>query len=115
MVGLAASALLKNLEQAIAQYGERVEVAIAYLQHQQQKRKIENPVGYLYEAIVSGWALSVSQTTPILPEGFNEWSDQVRAQGLVIASMMIDGIHHVLHAKNRWLPTIQMMQEKFER
>jgi len=98
-VGMEAAALPRNLRRAIAQYGERVEGAIAYLQHQQQKRRIENPVGYLYEAIVSGWNLSVTQTSSILPDGFNAWFNQARQDGRVLAAMVIDGVHHTLHVQ----------------
>jgi len=112
-VGLEASALPKNLRRAIAQHGERVEGAIAYLQYQQQKRTIENPVGYLYEAIVSGWTLPVSQSPSIVPPGFNEWFNKARERGLVLASMMISGTHHVLHFEKGWLPTMQLMQDNW--
>ncbi|MEP1079565.1 hypothetical protein NDI52_29590 [Leptolyngbya sp. PL-A3] len=37
--------------------------AIADLQHQKQQRKIENLVGYLYEAIVCGWNLPDAHTS----------------------------------------------------
>jgi len=110
-VGLEASALPRNLRRAIAQYPERVEGAIAYLQHQQQKRRIENPVGYLYEAIVSGWTLTVLQTPSIVPPGFNEWFNKARAEGLVVAAMAIDGVHHTLHREMGWIPTVQLIEE----
>ncbi|MEP1080043.1 hypothetical protein NDI52_32270 [Leptolyngbya sp. PL-A3] len=110
-VGLDSSALPRNLRGAIAQYPERVEGAIAYLQHQQQKRKIENPVGYLYEAIGSGWNLPVSETSSIVPQGFNEWFNEARSQGLVVAAMAIDGIHYTLHTQKGWIPTVQLMQQ----
>jgi hypothetical protein len=110
-VGMDSSALPRNLKRAIAQHSERVKGAIAYLQHQQQKRTIENPVGYLYEAIVSGWALPVSQTPAIVPHGFNEWFNGARAQGLVMAAMAIDGVHHTLHREMGWMPTVQLMEE----
>ncbi|MBD2153095.1 hypothetical protein [Leptolyngbya sp. FACHB-16] len=110
-VGLEASALPRNLRRAIAQYPEQVEGAIAYLQHQQQKRRIENPVGYLYEAIVSGWVFSTPQSISVLPQGFKEWFDRARIQGVVVAAMVIDGVHHTLHAQRGWIPTMQLMQE----
>ncbi|MBD2153087.1 hypothetical protein [Leptolyngbya sp. FACHB-16] len=108
---MGASASPKNLRRAIAQYPGRVEGAIAYLQHQQEKRKIENPVGYLYEAICSGWALPVSHASAIVPQGFNEWFNRARAEGLVVAAMTIEGVHHTLHAQRGWMPTVQLMQE----
>ncbi|MEP1079572.1 hypothetical protein NDI52_29625 [Leptolyngbya sp. PL-A3] len=84
---------------------------ITYLQQQQQKRKIENLVGYLYEAIVSGWNLPASQTSSIVPQGFNEWFNGARAQGLVLAAIASDGVHYTLHIQQGWIPTTQLMQE----
>jgi hypothetical protein len=103
-----------SLKQAIIQFPERVKVkeAIAYLQHQQQKRQIQNPMGYLYEAIVSGWNLSIARPISIsmLPEGFNEWFDEMKRQGQVAAAMTIDGVHHTLHNQQGWVPTEQLMR-----
>ncbi|MBD2153098.1 hypothetical protein [Leptolyngbya sp. FACHB-16] len=111
-VGLDASALPRNLRRAIAQHPGRIRGAIAYLQHHQQKRKIENPVGYLYEAIVYEWTLPVSQSLSIVPHGFNEWFNRARAEGLVVAAMAIDGVHHTLHTQKGWVPTMQLIHNK---
>jgi hypothetical protein len=108
---LGLTSLPKNLRRAISQYPEQVEGAIAYLQHQQEKRRIENPVGYLYEAIVSGWTLPVSQNPSIVPPAFSEWFNRARVEGLVVAAMVIDGVHHTLHSQQGWMPTVQLMQE----
>jgi hypothetical protein len=104
--------LPNSLKQAIVQFPERVKEAIAYLQHQQQKRQIQNPIGYLYEAIVSGWNLSIARPISIsmLPEGFNEWFDEMKRQGQVAAAMTIDGVHHTLHNQQGWVPTEQLMR-----
>jgi len=104
--------LPNSLKQAIVQFPERVKEAIAYLQHQQQKRQIQNPMGYLYEAIVSGWNLSIARPISIsmLPEGFNEWFDEMKRQGQVAAAMTIDGVHHTLHNQQGWVPTEQLMR-----
>jgi pyruvoyl-dependent arginine decarboxylase (PvlArgDC) len=58
------------LRKAISQFPDRVQTAIFYLKHQQQ-RQIHNLVGYLYEAIQSEWNLTVEQSS-IVPMGFNE-------------------------------------------
>jgi hypothetical protein len=104
--------LPNSLKQAIIQFPERVKEAIAYLQYQQQKRQIQNPIGYLYEAIVSGWNLSIARPISIsmLPEGFNEWFDEMKRQGQVAAAMTIDGVHHTLHNQQGWVPTEQLMR-----
>jgi hypothetical protein len=83
---------------------------IDYLKHQQSKRAIANPVGYLYQAIVSGWDLSIAQPSG-LPDGFNQWFKQMKAQGLVLAAMMDNGIHYTLHRDLDWMPTQQLMQQ----
>jgi hypothetical protein len=59
-----------TLKRAIAQYPERVEGVIQYFKQQQQRRKIENPIGYLYTAIVEGWQLSVASERSAVPQGF---------------------------------------------
>lgn len=108
-VGLDSSVLPKNLRRAIAQYPEQVERAIAYLQHQQQKRRIENPVGYLYEAIVSNWGIAVIPSG--VPVGFNEWFNWAKKQGQVLAATTVEGVHHTLHTQRGWLPTAELMRE----
>ena len=96
-------------KKAIVQFPNRVQPAIDYLNHQQQKRQINNPVGYLYQAIVEGWNLQVKKNS-ILPKGFNEWFEQMKHQGLVVAAMTIDGIHHTLHIQQEWVPTAELME-----
>jgi hypothetical protein len=106
-----ASPLPKSLKAAIAQFPDRVPAAIAYLQHQQQHHAIRNPTGYLHQAIIQGWNLSIaSSPTPPLPTGFNVWFDWAQAQGWVLAATTIDGIHHTLHVQQGWIPTEQLMQ-----
>jgi hypothetical protein len=99
-----------NLRRAITQYPERVKGAIGYLKQQQQKHRIDNPVGYLYEAIVQGWSGTVEKDS-ILPDGFNEWFESMKKQGLVLAAMAIDGIHHTWDVQLGWVPTKQLMQK----
>jgi hypothetical protein len=98
------------LKKAISQFPDRVQSAISYLKHQQQKRQIHNPVGYLYEAISSGWNLRVDQS-PTVPMGFSQWFNQAKAQGLVVAAMTINGIHYTLHVQQGWLPTAKLMKD----
>lgn len=109
---IAPEALSSSLKGAIAQYPERVRGAIDYLKFQQGRRFIQNPVGYLYEAIVSGWNLSTpSLSVSAPPAGFNEWFDRAKTQGWVVAAMTIDGVHHTLHTQQGWIPTEQLMQK----
>jgi hypothetical protein len=116
----ASSPLPTALKRAIAQFPDRVQTAIDYLSHQQQKRQIKNPVGYLYEAIVEGWNLVVPQATLAssakqhVPDDFSEWFDQMKAQGLVVAATTIEGVHHTLHMQQGWVPTQQLMSEAQE-
>lgn len=113
----AGSPLPTALKRAIAQSPDRVKPAIDYLSHQQQKRPINNSVGYLYQAIVEGWNLVVPQAIlavsakQYIPDGFNEWFDQMKEQGLVVAATTIDGVHHTLHVIEGWQPTQQLMQK----
>ena len=103
-----------SLSIAITQFPERVQPAISYLKHQQQQRRrqVQNPSGYLYEAITANWALSLPATAePSIPVGFKDWFDQAKRQGWVVAAMMIDRVHHTLHAQRGWLPTEQLMQQ----
>ena len=104
------SALPKSLMKAMRRYRDRVKPAISYLQYQQQRQVIENPVGYLYEALTEGWDLSIPQVGAAVPIGFRQWFDQARAQGLVLAAMAIDGMHHTLHIEKGWVPTERLMQ-----
>ena len=104
------SALPKSLVRAMRGYRDRVRPAISYLQYQQQRQVIENPVGYLYEALTEGWDLSVPQAGSAVPIGFSQWFDQAKAQGLVLAAMAIDGVHHTLHTEQGWIPTERLMQ-----
>jgi hypothetical protein len=100
------------LKKVIAQFPNRVQAALSYLNQQQQKRPIKNPAGYLYEAIIQGWSLSASEPSgTVTPAGFTQWFDQARAQGLVIGATTINGVHHTLHAEHEWIPTTQMMQK----
>ena len=70
-------------------------------------------VGYLYEAIAAGWKLTIPQPSVSgVLIGFRTWFDQAKAQGLVLAAMTIDGVHHTLHAVQGWLPTSYLMQSK---
>jgi len=104
------SALPKSLVRVMRGYRDRVRPAIAYLQYQQQRRAIENPLGYLYQALTEGWELSVSQAGSAVPIGFTHWFDQAQAQGLVLAAMAIGGVHHTLHIEKGWIQTEQLMQ-----
>ena len=92
--------------QANARFPDRVLEAIDYLNYQQQRRHIHNPVGYLYEAIVQKWKLHDSKlSADILPAGFSQWFNEARAEGRVLAAMMINEIHHTLHIDKGWVPT----------
>ena len=109
-IGLApGSPLPKPLVKAMRGYRDRVRPAIAYLQYQQQRQSIENPVGYLYQALTEGWDLSVPQAGAAVPIGFSQWFDQAKAQSLVLAAMAINGVHHTLHIEKGWMPTAQLM------
>jgi hypothetical protein len=89
-----------------------VKPAIAYLQHQQQKRQIKNPVGYLYEALVQGWELNIAEASrAIVPASFSQWFDRARAKGLVLAATTIEGVHHTLHIQQGWIPTVEAMRK----
>ncbi len=98
-----------SLQHAIAQFPARVKPAIAYLQHQQQKRKIQNPIGYLYTAIIQAWELTIPAA--IVPVGFKEWFDGAKAKGEVVAAMAIDGVHYTLHLEQGWVPTVTLMRQ----
>ena len=104
------SALPKSLVRGMRRYRDRVKPAIAYLQYQQQRQVIENPVGYLYQALTEGWDLSIPQAGAVAPIGDRQWFDQAKAQGLVLAAMAIDGVHHTLHVEKGWMPTERLMQ-----
>ncbi len=98
------------LKEASERFPDRVKPAITYLRQQQQKRQIKNPVGYLYEAIVQGWELSIAESCEaIVPAGFSQWFERARAQGLVIAATTIDRVHYTLHVKRGWIPTSKIM------
>jgi hypothetical protein len=104
------SPLPPALQRAITQYPHRVQPAIQYLKHQQQKRTIQNPAGYLYQAIVEGWEVQSSESLGIVPECFHAWFNRAKAAGLVIAATTIDGTHHTLHVQQGWVQTHQLMQ-----
>lgn len=104
------SSLPASLKDAIAQFPDRVQPAIAYLQHQRQRRSLQNPMGYLYKAITVGWDLIISEPS-VTPFGFNKWFEWAKMQGWVIAATAIDNVHHTLHVQRGWLPTEQIMQE----
>jgi hypothetical protein len=109
---IAPEPLSSSLRGAITQFPERVRGAIEYLRFQQGRRSIHHPVGYLYEAIVSGWNLSTpSPSVSAPPAGFNEWFDRAKTQSWVVAAMTIDGVHHTLHTQQGWVPTEQLMQK----
>lgn len=100
------------LKQAILGFPDRVQAAILYLRYQQQQRQIQNPTGYLYQAIVAGWDLTIPKSSAsIVPAGFSKWFDWAKAQGWVIAATIIGSTHYTLHIKRGWLPTEQVMQE----
>ena len=100
-----------SLRGAVARFPDRVLEAIDYLHYQRQRRHIHNPVGYLYEAIASGWKLAIPQpSTPELPAGFGQWFEEARDKGQVLAAMAIGGIHHTLHVELGWIPTAHGMQ-----
>ncbi len=98
------------LTKAVSEFPERVQPAIAYLRQQQQRHPIQNPVGYLYRAIVEGWNLP-QPSDAATPAGFREWFDQAKAQGLVIAATIIDGVHQTLQVQQGWMPTVQVMRQ----
>lgn len=105
------SSLPASIKGAIARFPDRVQAAISFLQHQQQKRQIQNPMGYFYQTLVSGWDLSIPQTSAyIIPADFSKWFDWAKMQGWVIAATTINGVHHTLHSQQGWIPTKQVMQ-----
>ncbi|PSB14329.1 hypothetical protein C7B65_26585 [Phormidesmis priestleyi ULC007] len=59
------------LTTAVSEFPDRVQPAIVYLRHQQQRRAIQNPVGYLYRAIVEGWNLP-QPSDAATPAGFRD-------------------------------------------
>ena len=100
-----------SLRAVVSEFPDRVQPSIVYLRHQQQRRAIQNPVGYLYRAIVEGWNLPKSADAAT-PAGFRDWFDQAKAQGLVIAATIIGGVHQTLQVKQGWMPTVQAMQQQ---
>ncbi len=99
------------LRAAVSEFPDRVQPAIVYLRHQ-QRRAIQNPVGYLYQAIVEGWNLPLPQPAEtVMPAGFREWFDWAKATGLAIAATVMEGVHQTLHVENGWLPTDLLMQQ----
>ncbi|MBW4489504.1 MAG: hypothetical protein KME12_17090 [Trichocoleus desertorum ATA4-8-CV12] len=105
------SSLPKSLKVAIAQFPDRVPAAIAYLQHQQQRHSIRNPIAYLHQAIAQGWSLSIAgSATSALATDFKQWFDWAKAQGKVLAATTLNGVHHTLHVHQGWVPTEQLMQ-----
>ena len=106
------SPLPVSLARAISQFPDQVKPAISYLHHQQKRRTIQNPAGYLYRSILEEWTLPAPQSMPSsLPTGFHAWFDWAKASGLVVASTIIEGIHQTLHVEHGWLPTTQLMQQ----
>ncbi len=107
------SRLPTALARAIAEFPERVEPAIAYLKDQQKRHRIQNPAGYLYQAIMEGWRLSVTprSSSSMIPDGFSPWFDWAKASGLVVAATIIEGVHQTLQVEGGWLPTDFMMQQ----
>ena len=106
------SSLPLTLRTAIVQFPDRVQPAIAYLRHQQQRHPIQNPVGYLYRAIVEGWNIRLPQPAEtVMPAGFREWFDWAKAIGLAIAATVMEGVHQPLHVEDGWLPTELLMQQ----
>ena len=106
------SSLPLTLRTAIVQFPERVQPAIAYLRHQQQRHPIQNPVGYLHRAIVEGWNIRLPQPAEtVMPAGFREWFDWAKAIGLAIAATVMEGVHQTLHVEDGWLPTELLMQQ----
>ncbi len=100
------------LTKAVSEFPERVQPAIIYLRHQQQRHPIQNPVGYLYRAIVEGWNLPLPQPAEtVMPAGFREWFDWAKAIGLAIAATVVEGVHQTLHVEDGWLPTELLMQQ----
>jgi hypothetical protein len=98
------------LRRAITQCPERVQPALQYLKHQQQKRTIQNPAGYLHQAIIDDWEVQSSESLGTVPDHFHAWYNRAKAAGLVIAATTIDGIHHTLHVQQGWVQTRQLMQ-----
>ncbi|MBD1822906.1 hypothetical protein H6F51_10440 [Cyanobacteria bacterium FACHB-DQ100] len=104
--------LPSSLVRAISQFPDQVKPAISYLHHQQKRRAIQNPAGYLYQAISEGWTLPAPHALPSsLPTGFHAWFDWAKATNLVIAATDIRGVHHTLHAEHGWFPTELLMQQ----
>jgi hypothetical protein len=105
------AALPASLKRAIARFPDRVESAIWYLKHQRERREIQNPAGYLHQTIIEGWELPTVQPSPgSPPDGFSEWFNWAKEQGLVIGSMTIDGVHCTLHSHQDWAKTESLMQ-----
>ncbi len=98
-----------SLRTAVSEFPERVQPAIVYLRHQQQRRAIQNPVGYLYRAIVEGWNLPQPSDTAT-PAGFRDWFNWAKANGLAVAATVIEGVHQTLHVEDGWLPTDLLMR-----
>ncbi|MBD1842612.1 hypothetical protein H6F89_04135 [Cyanobacteria bacterium FACHB-63] len=106
------SRLPSSLVRAISQFPDRVKLAISYLHHQQKRRAIQNPAGYLYQSILESWTSLTPPALPSsLPPGFHAWFDWGKANGLVVAATDIEGVHHTLHAEHGWFPTELLMQQ----
>jgi hypothetical protein len=55
-------------------------------------------------------SLDLAVPQAIVPAGFSEWFDQMRAQGLVVAATTIVGVHKTLHIQQGWIQTQQLIQ-----
>lgn len=90
----------RQLRQAVKQWPERVEDAIAALE--EKISHIKSPTRFLVRAISEGWQPEAPRVkrTP----GFGAWVREGRKRALVVASQRVDGILKVLMACDQWVP-----------
>ena len=74
---------------------ERVRNAIAVVKERQAKGRVKNPSGLFVEAVKRGWTPSKNSDRSA-PSGFSEWYTQAKSQGLVQASLMVEGVQKVI-------------------
>jgi len=80
-----------------------VEAAMQALREAQSRNAVNNPNGWLYQAITEAWQPNESLQNNSELAQFNEWWPEARKQGLVIASEQRNGVLYVCTANQDWI------------
>jgi len=87
-----------------------IEMAIEALKEAAKQGRLENPSGFFYKAVTDAWKPNEDSIQSNGKDVFNEWGGIAKANGLVVASTVNNGVLQVMTSDQEWVNFDAMLE-----